>query len=78
MAKYKSRLIYTGFRRVTFIIACGEQAPRYFTYRNTLDFQEDEVYRHVDPPLAFQLELRRLINYKVTTVHVVRYAFVVV
>jgi hypothetical protein len=27
--------------------------------------QEDEIYRHVDPPLAFQLELRRLCNYKV-------------
>ena len=36
---------------------------RYFTYRARKDYQEDRIYRHLEPALAFQLELNRLKNY---------------
>merc|ERR1719228_2294110 len=35
----------------------------YFTYRARKDYQEDRIYRHLEPALAFQLELNRLKNY---------------
>eukprot|EP00698_Gefionella_okellyi_P010265 TRINITY_DN2654_c0_g1_i1.p1 TRINITY_DN2654_c0_g1~~TRINITY_DN2654_c0_g1_i1.p1 ORF type:complete len:2219 (-),score=529.05 TRINITY_DN2654_c0_g1_i1:1486-8142(-) len=66
LLQYKKELVRAGFRRVTFVVACNEDTPRYFTYRKRNNFQEDLVYRHVDPPLAFQLELRRLANYNIT------------
>ena len=37
--------------------------PKYFTYRSRHDYKEDEIYRHLEPALAFQLELSRLRNF---------------
>ena len=50
-------------RRITFIILYTRSFPRYFTYRSRSEFQEDRIYRHLEPALAFQLELNRLKNY---------------
>jgi len=50
-------------RRITFIILKPRAFPRYFTFRARKDFQEDRIYRHLEPALAFQLELNRLKNY---------------
>ncbi|RKO91753.1 acetyl-CoA carboxylase [Blyttiomyces helicus] len=52
-------------RRVTFIVARDSQFPRYFTFKETLDYAEDEVIRHVEPATTHQLELHRLSNYRV-------------
>ena len=50
-------------RRITFIVLRPKEFPKYFTYRSRNEFSEDLVYRHLEPALAFQLELNRLKNY---------------
>ena len=50
-------------RRITFIILASRSSPRYFTFRSRKDYQEDKIYRHLEPALASQLELSRLKNY---------------
>ena len=37
--------------------------PKYFTYRSRHEYKEDDIYRHLEPALAFQLELSRLRNF---------------
>ncbi len=59
LAPLGERLADAGIDRVTFMgIKIGE-APEFYTFRASLGFSEDELYRHIDPPTAFQLELRR-------------------
>ena len=50
-------------RRVTFIVLRSKEFPKYFTFRARMQYKEDLVYRHLEPALAFQLELNRLKNY---------------
>ena len=52
-----------SIRRVTFIVCDRYRFPRYFTYRNRNGYNEDTIYRHLEPALAFQLEINRLRNY---------------
>ena len=47
-------------RRLTFSVASKRQLPSYFTFRARDDFMEDRIYRHLEPALAFQLEIYRL------------------
>lgn len=77
-ASKKKEFHEAGIRRITFVIFYKQQFPRYFTYRprhllkhiaKPLDprsrdeFQEDRIYRHLEPALAFQLEINRLRTY---------------
>jgi hypothetical protein len=39
-----------------------------YRYRARLDFREDAIYRHIDPGLAFMLELFRLSRYNISLV----------
>lgn len=39
------------------------QFPKLFTYRNCDNFIEDRIYRHLEPGMAFQLELNRMKTY---------------
>lgn len=55
-------------RRLTFIILGPRASPRYFTFRSRKDYEEDKIYRHLEPALAFQLELNRLKNYDLQSV----------
>ncbi|QQP49798.1 Uncharacterized protein FKW44_010585, partial [Caligus rogercresseyi] len=57
-------------RRLTFIILLDKEFPKYFTYRTRSDFKEDKIYRHLEPALAFQLELNRIKNYDLTSIPV--------
>jgi hypothetical protein len=41
----------------------SKEFPKYFTFRARMNYKEDLVYRHLEPALAFQLELNRLKNY---------------
>lgn len=41
-----------------------KQFPRYFTYRARDNFSEDRIYRHLEPALAFQLEINRMRTYE--------------
>ena len=64
----KDDLLDRNVRRVTFI--CGHKDgsyPGYFTFRG-LEYKEDKSIRHVEPALAFQLELGRLSNFDVRPV----------
>ncbi|CAN7995548.1 unnamed protein product [Ixodes hexagonus] len=50
-------------RRITFLILHKRRFPQYYTYRYRDDYIEDRIYRHLEPALAFQLEINRLRNY---------------
>ena len=56
----KDALKSKQIRRLTFSVASKRQLPSYFTYRARDDFMEDRIYRHLEPALAFQLEIYRL------------------
>ncbi|PVU96100.1 hypothetical protein BB561_001384 [Smittium simulii] len=54
-----------GVRRVTFQISRNDINPAIFTYRESLDYSENAAIRHIEPALAYQLELTRLSNYNI-------------
>jgi len=65
---FKSELASKRIRRLTFI--CGHKDgtyPGYFTFRGP-SFDEDESIRHIEPALAFQLELGRLSKFDIKPV----------
>ncbi|RYP33650.1 hypothetical protein DL766_003347 [Monosporascus sp. MC13-8B] len=65
---FKEELLARRVRRVTFV--CGHKNgsyPGYYTFRGP-DFDEDDTLRHMEPALAFQLELGRLSKFKITPV----------
>lgn len=59
----KSDLIKHSIRRITFIVCDRFRFPKYYTFRHRDDYYEDRIYRHLEPALAFQLEINRLRNY---------------
>jgi acetyl-CoA carboxylase/biotin carboxylase 1 len=62
---YKEGLLNCHIRRLTFI--CGHKDGSYlgyFTFRG-LSYEEDDSIRHIEPALAFHLELGRLSKFKV-------------
>lgn len=52
-------------KNVTFTVVQDMKVPRYFTFRESLDFQEDVVIRNMKPTLAYMLEPHRMSNYYV-------------
>ncbi|XP_056144354.1 acetyl-CoA carboxylase [Lampris incognitus] len=61
-------LIEYGIRRITFLIVQKREFPKFFTFRARDGFQEDRIYRNLEPALAFQLELNRMRNFDLTAV----------
>ena len=62
---YRHDLLARKVRRLTFI--CGHKEgtyPGYFTFRGP-EYEEDDSIRHIEPALAFQLELGRLSKFKI-------------
>ena len=57
-------LVEQGIRRITFVVLFRRQHPKFFTYRARDFFHEDRIYRHLEPALAFQLEINRLRTYE--------------
>lgn len=59
-----------GVRSVTFIVVppVGDSTtyPGFYTFKARDCFKEDLIFRHIDPPMAFQLELSRLANFNIT------------
>lgn len=52
-------------RRLTFVVANNVGTyPKYYTF-NAPDYVENKVIRHIEPALAFQLELGRLENFDI-------------
>ncbi|XP_043240119.1 acetyl-CoA carboxylase-like isoform X2 [Amphibalanus amphitrite] len=62
-AQRRTFLVQSLVRRVTFVVLFDHEFPRYFTYRSRDQFAEDRIYRHLEPALAFQLEMNRLRTY---------------
>ncbi|CAH1163265.1 unnamed protein product [Phaedon cochleariae] len=62
-AKYKDELAARKIRRITFIPLKHKQTPKFFTYRARDNFEEDRIYRHLEPACAFQLEMDRMRSY---------------
>uniref|UniRef100_A0AAQ5ZK67 acetyl-CoA carboxylase n=1 Tax=Amphiprion ocellaris TaxID=80972 RepID=A0AAQ5ZK67_AMPOC len=50
------------------IIFKQREFPKFFTFRARDGFQEDRIYRNLEPALAFQLELNRMRNFDLTAV----------
>ncbi|KRZ57740.1 Acetyl-CoA carboxylase [Trichinella nativa] len=64
----KSLLVDHGIRRITFITLTSRTAPKYYTFRSKDHFEEDRIYRHLDPAMAFQLEIGRMKNFTLEAV----------
>ncbi|KAH9861471.1 acetyl-coenzyme-A carboxylase [Plenodomus biglobosus] len=65
---YKEELLSRRIRRISFI--CGHKDgtyPGYYTFRGP-KYDEDDSIRHVEPALAFQLELGRLSKFNIKPV----------
>lgn len=57
----KKELLYAKrIRRLTVCYIYKRMQPSYFTFRARDGFSEDKIYRHLEPGLAFQLEIYRL------------------
>ena len=65
---YSSELRSRGIRRITLLFARGTRFPEYYTFREKLNYQEDPVIRHIEPPLAYHMEIDRLSNFDITYV----------
>ncbi|KAK3576974.1 hypothetical protein CHS0354_005975 [Potamilus streckersoni] len=59
----KAVMVEKGIRRITFVVLQQRTLPKYFTYRAKFNFLEDGIYRHLEPGLAFQLEINRMRNF---------------
>ncbi|KAJ8379366.1 hypothetical protein SKAU_G00001440 [Synaphobranchus kaupii] len=64
----KAILFEHGIRRITFLVAQKREFPKFFTFRARDEFQEDRIYRNLEPALAFQLELSRMRNFDLNAV----------
>ncbi|KFW83323.1 Acetyl-CoA carboxylase 2, partial [Manacus vitellinus] len=64
----KNILVDCGLRRITFLIAQQREFPKFFTFRARDEFAEARIYRHLEPALAFQLELSRMRNFDLTAI----------
>ncbi|XP_042276457.1 acetyl-CoA carboxylase isoform X2 [Thunnus maccoyii] len=64
----KAVLFEYGIRRITFLVAQKREFPKFFTFRARDGFQEDRIYRNLEPALAFQLELNRMRNFDLQAV----------
>ncbi|KAJ3105264.1 acetyl-coenzyme-A carboxylase [Phlyctochytrium planicorne] len=65
VAYHGASLRSNSVRRVTFMIVRPNQFPRYFTFKEQEDYREDPVIRHIEPAMAYQLELQRLQNFDI-------------
>uniref|UniRef100_A0A2K5QF51 acetyl-CoA carboxylase n=1 Tax=Cebus imitator TaxID=2715852 RepID=A0A2K5QF51_CEBIM len=63
----KNILVDYGLRRITFLIA-QEVSSQFISLSLFHSFAEDRIYRHLEPALAFQLELSRMRNFDLTAV----------
>lgn len=62
-ARHLEELKRRRIRRITFLVLIRRQFPKFFTYRYRDNYSEDRIYRHLEPAMAFQLELNRMRNY---------------
>ncbi|EFC36537.1 predicted protein [Naegleria gruberi] len=66
LKKHSESLQYNEIKRVTVVVEVQDKLPFYFTFRQRFNYDEDPMYRHIEPTLAFQLFLKKLSNYNIT------------
>ncbi|KAF9208988.1 acetyl-coenzyme-A carboxylase [Haplosporangium sp. Z 27] len=59
------RLRSHGIRRMTFLVFRQGNYPSYFTFRERNNYAEDQTIRHIEPAMAYRLELSRLSNFDI-------------
>uniref|UniRef100_A0A671V4E8 acetyl-CoA carboxylase n=1 Tax=Sparus aurata TaxID=8175 RepID=A0A671V4E8_SPAAU len=65
----KSLLFEHGIRRLTFLVAQKDFRKQVnCEVDQRFHFEEDRIYRHLEPALAFQLELNRMRNFALTAI----------
>ena len=66
--QHAASVVGKGIRRISFVICRKDQYPSYYTLRETADgsWKEEGAIRNIEPALAYQLELGRLSNFKIT------------
>ena len=65
LEEYKDDLVKASVRRISFVFAHQVGSyPKYYTFTGP-DYLENKVIRHIEPALAFQLELGRLANFDI-------------
>ncbi|KAI8854496.1 carboxyl transferase domain-containing protein [Chytridium lagenaria] len=62
---HKAAMRAHSIRRITFMVIRENKFPRYYTFKEPGDYLEDEVIRHIEPAMAYQLELQRLQNFDI-------------
>jgi len=65
LKNYVRQLNDASVRRVTFMVSTGQNLPGIYTFRSKNDFSEDLLFRHIEPSLAFHLDLVRLSNFNI-------------
>lgn len=55
-------------RRVSFIVPRSQPMPTIFTYRYSMGYIEDVLFRYIEAPLAFHLDLHRLAKFNISLV----------
>lgn len=60
---HREELFNRRIRRITFAALKKRQFPKFFTFRARNNYEEDRIYRHLEPACAFQLELNRMRTY---------------
>uniref|UniRef100_A0A8C0HD10 acetyl-CoA carboxylase n=1 Tax=Chelonoidis abingdonii TaxID=106734 RepID=A0A8C0HD10_CHEAB len=53
---------------IIIFVSKQREFPKFFTFRARDKFEEDRIYRHLEPALAFQLELNRMRNFDLTAI----------
>lgn len=62
-SQHREELFNRRVRRITFAALNKRQFPKFFTFRARNNYEEDRIYRHLEPACAFQLELNRMRTY---------------
>ncbi|GAV53882.1 hypothetical protein ZYGR_0AK03840, partial [Zygosaccharomyces rouxii] len=61
----RQELISSAIRRITFIFGYSDGSyPKYYTFKGPA-YEEDKTIRHIEPALAYQLELGRMSNFNI-------------
>eukprot|EP01124_Arcella_intermedia_P034343 TRINITY_DN8497_c0_g1_i1.p1 TRINITY_DN8497_c0_g1~~TRINITY_DN8497_c0_g1_i1.p1 ORF type:complete len:2187 (-),score=404.17 TRINITY_DN8497_c0_g1_i1:17-6577(-) len=61
----QDKLVKSNVGSIVFLLLVEQSPPLYFSFTKVLNWQEDEIYRHVEPGLTHQLELHRLSNFNI-------------
>ncbi|KAF2069876.1 hypothetical protein CYY_008806 [Polysphondylium violaceum] len=66
LRSYVKELNNAHIRRITFICSSTSSPLKYFTFRERHLYLEDPIFRHIEPAMAYHLEVRKLNNYDIT------------